>query len=127
MTCLLLLGVLLMSSVESPRDDALLKAVTFYASFDTKPEGDYGQGDLSLWTRMDDPADKTKKIIKPGHGEARLRIRPCDGVRGGALEFQALTPNHAFVFFPAKGKLAVREDGWGGAVSLWVNVDVEKV
>src|SRR5438874_651033 len=48
------LGGLAMSA-SAAEDGALRQAVTFYASFDEKPAGDFGAGDLRLWTRADDP------------------------------------------------------------------------
>jgi hypothetical protein len=109
-------------------DDAAIRmAVTFHASFDEKPAGDFGAGDLRLWTRADDPAEKGKKLMRAGHDSDRIRVVPGAGISGGALEFRALSPDNAFVFFPARGKLAVKQGGWGGAVSLWVKADVAKV
>ena len=115
-------------SASHAADDATIRAaVTFYASFDEEPRGDFGAGDRTLWTRADDPADKTRKVIRPGHDAGRVRVAPGAGVSGGALEIRALSADNAFVFFPAKGKLAVRAGGWGGAVSLWVKADLARI
>lgn len=125
--CLYFLGVMAMSNTVHADDAALRQAVTFYASFDEKAAGDFGQGDLRLWTRADDPMQKGQKVISLGYDDKRIRIVRDAGRSAGALHISEPTPNSAFIFFPAAGKLAVRKGGWGGAVSLWVKADVGKV
>lgn len=105
---------------------ALRGAVTFYASFDTAPKGDFGGGDLRLWTRADDPAEKGKKVHRLGFDESRHAI-VRDGVSAGALAFRALSADNAFLYFPAQGKFTPRPGGWGGAVSLWVKADLDRI
>ncbi|HEV3021165.1 MAG TPA: formylglycine-generating enzyme family protein, partial [Pirellulales bacterium] len=61
-------------------DDLLRKAITFYASFDAEPAGDFGQGDLRLGTRADDPAEKSKKILRVGYDESKVRVITDGGV-----------------------------------------------
>ena len=34
-----------------------------------------------------------------------------------------MLPRNGRIFFPAKGNLAFKKGGWGGAVSLWINTD----
>jgi hypothetical protein len=108
-------------------NDSLRSAVSFYASFDVRAQGDCGRGDLRLWTRADDPAGNGRKVIRLGYDESAIRVAPDSGVRRGALEFRGRSPHNAFVYFPASGKIAVREGGWGGAVSLWINADLAKI
>jgi hypothetical protein len=108
-------------------DAALHKAVTFYASFDAKAEGDFGQGDLRLWTRTDDPSQKDKKVVRLWYDEKCIAIDRDGGVSGGALEFRERAKDNAFVYFLAGGKLAFQKGGWGGAVSLWVKADLEQI
>lgn len=108
-------------------DSALRHAVSFYASFDEKPEADLGEGDHKLWTRADDPAEKGKKIIRPGFDATRIRIVQGGGRSGGALEIRESSPDNAFIFFRATGNLAVKKGGWGGAISLWVKADLAKI
>jgi hypothetical protein len=123
----LLLGGSLMPSSLAADDAALRKAVTFYASFDAKAEGDFGQGDLRLWTRADDLSEKDKKVVRLGYDEENIQIAGDRGVSGGAIEFRGRSNDNAFIFFPAAGKLAVRKGGWGGAVSLWVKAEEAKI
>lgn len=106
---------------------ALLRAVTLYASFDEKPEADFGEGDLRLWTRADDPAEKGKKIIREGYDRDRIRIAKHSGISGGALEIRERAADNAFVFFKADSKLALKKGVWGGTVSLWVKADLPKI
>lgn len=122
-----LLGALLMAETSAADDAALRKAVTFYASFDEKAEGDFGGGDLQLWTRSDDPAENGKKVIRPGYDRSRVGIVKDGGISGGALEIREQPPDNAFIFFKAGGKLPIKKGGWGGAVSLWVKADLSKI
>ncbi len=123
---LIVLGAPVMSDAAA-EDVALRRAATFYASFDEKAAGDFGGGDLRLWTRADDPREKGKKLVRPGYDEQRIRVVPDGGRHRGALQIREPASDNAFVFFPAGGKLGMRRGGWGGAVSLWVKAEVEKV
>lgn len=124
---LALLGVACMNENLPTDDRALRQAVTFYASFDEKPEADFGQGDRKLWTRADDLAEKGKKVIRPGFDATRIRIVAGGGRSGGALGIRELSPDNAYVFFRAKGNVAVKKGGWGGSISLWVKADLAKI
>src|SRR6185295_4540750 len=42
------------------------------------------------------------------------------GVQGGAIELIEQLPDDGFLFYRAAGKLAPRDKGWGGTVSLWL-------
>jgi hypothetical protein len=121
-------GLAMNALADEPADRAatageLIKSARFYASFDESTTADFGQGDLQLWTRYGQPArgNTTEKL---GVDEQRVRIARGRGVHRGALELAEVLPNDGFVFFRAAGKLAPREDGWGGAVSLWLKGDL---
>lgn len=116
-----------MSSLFAAEDAPIREAVTFYASFDTQPAGNFGEGDLRLWTRADDPREKGKKRIRLGYNEKTIAVVENGGICGGALQIRGSTPDHAFVFFPASGKLAAGNGGWGGTVSLWVKPNVAEI
>jgi len=126
-----ILGLLLaiasnIASAASPTDEsstALRRAVTFYASFDNSTTADFGGGDLTLWTRYGDVA-KGQTEVRQGFDQQRIRIAPDQGVSGGALEFLDVVPNYGFVFYPARGKLAIKPGGWGGAMSMWLKCDL---
>jgi hypothetical protein len=100
----------------------LRKAVTLYASFDEEVRGDVGGGELAFSTRTGDPK-KGPFAFKKGFDNKAFRIARGKGIHGGALEVVDVLPNNGRIFFPAKGNLAYRKDGWGGAVSLWINTD----
>src|SRR5437879_9177041 len=108
-------------------DSLLLKAVTFYASFDDGPKGDFGGGDLTLSTRFNHPTEKGKFVFEKGFDSKVFRIARGKGVHGGALEVVDVLPRNGRIFFPAKGNLAYKPDGWGGSVSLWINTDPDKL
>src|SRR5262249_26993368 len=56
-----------------------------------------------------------------------FRIAKGKGIHGGALEATDVLPRNGRIFFPAKGNLAFKKGGWGGAVSVWVNTDPDKL
>ncbi len=101
----------------------LREAVTLYASFDAMVAADRGGGELMLATRSNDPATKGAFLFKPGFDDKVFRIARGKGIHGGALEVVDVLPNNGRIFFPAKGNLAYRKTGWGGAVSVWINTD----
>ena len=108
----------------TPAEKKVLDAVTFYASFNAQPQGDFGGGEKAIWTRSDDPKIAGKKIDMPGYDEKRIRIAPGQGVQGGALEFVEALPRNGYLFFPAAGKLAYQRTGWSGSVSFWLKTDL---
>ena len=107
--------------------DEMRDVVTFYASFDEKLDGDFGQGDLRLWSYVNDP--KTKgKVGRLGCDTKKVSLSP-QGKRGGALETRGGLADGGFLYFPVAGKFAMPKQGggWGGAVSLWVKADLAKI
>ena len=103
--------------------DAMLKAVTLYASFDKAVRADFGGGILEPATRFNHETETGKFVIQPGLEEKVFRIAAGKGVSGGALEPADVLPRNGRIFFPAKGNIAYRPDGWSGAVSFWLNTD----
>jgi hypothetical protein len=101
----------------------LREALTFYASFDAEVRGDFGGGILTPSTRHDNPQQPGKFIFREGIDGTVFRIAKEAGIRGGALEALDVLPHRGRIFFPAKGNLPYRANGWGGAVSFWVNID----
>ncbi len=100
----------------------LRKAVTFYASFDEAPRGDAGAS-LALRTRFNHATEQGQFVFEDGFDAKVFRVAKDKGVHGGALECTDVLPRNGRIFFPAKGNLAFRKGGWGGAVSVWVNTD----
>jgi formylglycine-generating enzyme required for sulfatase activity len=104
-------------------DDALLRAVSFYASFDEEVRGDFGRGNLLPKTRFDHPTKKGEYVYEDGYRREAFRINPGGGVHGGALAGVDVLPRRGRMFFPADGNLAFNKTGWNGAVSMWLNTD----
>lgn len=100
----------------------LRKAVSLYASFDEAARADFGGGVLTLSTRFADPVEKGKFTFKEEFDTKVFRIAK-KGVHGRALEVLAVLPESGRLFFPAKGNIAFKKGGWGGAVSFWINTD----
>jgi hypothetical protein len=101
----------------------LLKAVTFYASFDEAVRGDFGGGALELSTRSNHKTEKGAFVFQKGYPAHAFRIAPGKGVSGGALEAVDVLPDNGRIFFPAKGNIAYRKGGWGATLSVWVSFD----
>jgi hypothetical protein len=105
----------------------LAKALTLYASFDEQVAADFGGGALSLSTRFNHPTEKGKFTYEPGFSSKAFRIAKGQGIHGGALEAADVLPNNGRIFFPAKGNIAFKKGGWGGAVSVWIKTDADKL
>ena len=104
-------------------DAAVRKSVTFYASFDEAISGDFGGGDLNAGTRVPHPTEKGRFVFEKGVDSAAMKIVRGKGVAGGALEASASLPKNGWLYFPVKGNLAYKKDGWSGSVSVWCNTD----
>ncbi|MFO0970137.1 MAG: LamG-like jellyroll fold domain-containing protein [Gemmataceae bacterium] len=109
------------------REDDLRRAVTLYASFDKEVGADRGRGDLWFGTRFNHPAEKGKFVFEKGFDAKAFRIAKGKGVHGGALEAVDVLPNNGRIFLPGKGALAYKKDGWGGALSVWINTDPDRL
>ncbi len=105
----------------------LAQAVTLYASFDEQVAADFGGGTLTLSTRSGPPTDRSKWVFEAGHNASVFRIAKDKGISGGALEVVDVLPNNGRIFFPAKGNIAYKKGGWGGAVSYWVKTDPDAI
>src|SRR5271154_4613316 len=108
-------------------ETSLKKAVTFYASFDQAVKADVGAGVLTPFTGVRPEPGKPKPETKPGADEKVFTIAKTKGIAGGCLEAVDVLPNNGRIFFPAKGNIAFRKGGWGGAVSVWINFDPDKM
>jgi len=118
----LLLGVMLLAAV--PRDEEnLIKAATFYASFDEAVKADFGGGDLELSTRNPDPNEKGRFVYRKGYPSNCYRISEGRGNAGGALESVDVPADNGRIFFPAKGNIAHKKGGWSASLSVWVSFD----
>jgi hypothetical protein len=111
------------ASIAPAGEAELRKAVTLYACFDEQVRGDFGGGDLGLSTRSNHPTMKGQFIFEKGFDAKAFRIAKGKGIAGGALEVVDVLPNNGRIFFPMKGNLAYRKQGWGGGLSVWINTD----
>src|SRR5262249_426615 len=128
--CLVALAALLI--VRSGRaadvdEAALRKAVTLYASFDEAVKADKGGGQLTPDTRFNHATEKGQFVVEKGIDEKVFKIARGKGVAGGALEVVDVLPRNGRIFFPAKGNLAFKGDGWSGSVSVWCKTDPDKM
>ncbi len=103
-------------------ENALRKAVTLYASFDAAVKADVGGGDLTLFTGAKPEPGKPKPPPTKGF-DAKAFTIARQGIAGGCLEARDVLPNNGRIYFPAKDNLAFKKGGWGGAVSMWINLD----
>jgi len=104
-------------------DSDLRRAVTFYASFDSEPRGDFGGGERTLSTRTNHKTEKGAFVVEKGFPEKAFRIAPGRGIAGGALEAVDVLPDNGRIFFPARGNIAFKKGGWGATLSMWINHD----
>jgi lysophospholipase L1-like esterase len=102
---------------------ALHKAATFYASFDEAMRGDFGGGALEPGTRSNHETEKGQFVFEKGINAKAFRVAKDKGIHGGALEVTDVLPRNGRIYFPAKGNLAYKKGGWGGAVSVWCSTD----
>lgn len=121
MICLLLTPALLPPAAAAEKSD-VLKAVTFYASFDSSLKADFSRGAASLRTRSADPRKKGETIFKDGYPADAFRVS-ADGRVSGALEAIEVLPNRGRIFYPAASNLAYSKEGWDGAVSFWLQTN----
>lgn len=110
---------ILTSPLLAAEPDDIRKAVTLYASFDTEVRADRGGGELALNTRFN---NEFVAVVK-GINAKVFRIAKEKGINGGALDATDVLPRNGRIFFPAKGNIAFKKGGWGGAVSVWCNTD----
>jgi hypothetical protein len=108
-----------LATAQPAGEDAIRKAVTFYASFDTEVKGDFGGGQLTFDTRLNHATEKGKFVIEKGFSEKAFRVAKGKGIAGGALEAVDVLPNNGRIFVPAKGNIAYKNDGWNGSVAMW--------
>jgi lysophospholipase L1-like esterase len=112
---------------EDAKAAALRKPATFYASFDDEVRGDLGGVALEPGTRYNHETEKGQFVFEKGIDTKVFRIAKEKGVHGGALEVTDVLPRNGRIYFPAKGNLAYKKGGWGGAVSVWCNTDPNRL
>ncbi|MBI3824119.1 MAG: hypothetical protein HY289_15735 [Planctomycetes bacterium] len=113
--------ILILAAVPVSAGDDLKQAVTFYASFDESLMPEIGVG--PIMTRSGDPTDPTKLTFEAGFNKNIYKIAKGKGVAGGCLDATEVLPNRGRFYYPVKGNLAYKKGGWGGACSMWINMD----
>ncbi len=112
---------------QDANETGLRQAVTLYASFDEAVRADCGGGDLTLHTRYNHATEKGKFVFEKSLDGRAFRIAKGKGVQGGALEATDVLPRNGRIFFPAQGNIAFKKGGWGGAISVWISTDPDKL
>jgi hypothetical protein len=90
-------------------------------------KGDFGGGDLDAGTRYPHPTEKGRFVFEKGIDATVLKIAKGKGVAGGAFEATDVVPKNGWLYFPVKGNLAYKKDGWTGSVSVWCNTDPDRL
>jgi hypothetical protein len=106
---------------------ALRRAITLHASFDDAVGADHAKGSSGFATRFNHPTEKGKFVFEKGFDAKVFRIARDKGVRGGALEAVDVLPNNGRIFLPLQDNLAYKKGGWGGAFSVWINTDPDRL
>jgi hypothetical protein len=112
-----------MSPAASADEFAIRKSVTFYASFDRAVQADLAGGQRTPDTRLDHATQQGQFVFEKGINQQVFRIARDKGISGGALEVTDVLPRRGRIFFPAKGNIAFKPGGWGGAASQWIKTD----
>jgi hypothetical protein len=123
----LLMGNSIRGQDQAPDPEELRRAVTLYASFDQGLFPDRALGKSAIATRFNHPKEKGKFEFVDGYDPNVFRIAKGKGIKGGALEAVDVLPNNGRIFYQAKGNLAFKKGGWGGAVSCWINTDPDQM
>lgn len=122
----IVIGIMLLLAHGSPGmadEIELRKAVLMYASFDAEVRADFGGGSREFGTRYGKLGEPATYTFEEGFDAKVFRIAAGKGVHGGALEATDVLANNGRIFLPARGRLAFKRGGWGGAVSIWMNTD----
>jgi hypothetical protein len=125
--CFALATLALLLGTSRADDNDIRKAVTFYASFDESLKADVGAGQLTPDTRFNHATEKGQYVVEKGFNEKVFTIAKTKGIAGGALETVDVLPKNGRIFYPAKGNIAFKKDGWSGSVSMWCKTDPDKL
>src|SRR5262249_9078495 len=106
---------------------AIKKAMTLHASFDDAVAADVAAGGKMFNTRTGNPKEPGTYVFTKGFDDKVFKIARGKGVKGGALEAVGGLANNGRIFLPLKDNLAFKKGGWGGAFSVWINTDPDKL
>jgi hypothetical protein len=117
--CVLVAGLVGMTSPATAAERSLKESLTFHASFDDGPNADHARGDRTLYTAT----SRKRDDARPGLPRDVV-IAKGKGRRGNALHF--VKKNSAVVFFRAEKNVGYARKDWSGTVSFWLSLDPEK-
>src|SRR5688572_7486763 len=118
---ILSLGMVVFPSKGADSKDALRKALTFHASFDSGTEADFSLGEKKLFHA---PSMSKRAEAKPGLPESgEVVIAAGEGKYGNALRFKK--KKSPLVFFEAAKNFPYAASSWNGTVSFWLSLDPE--
>ena len=106
------------TSAEPPANAALRDALTFHASYENGPDGDFALGDRRLYSA---PSFKEIEAATPGLLSLNIETAVDQGKFGHALRFK--TKNTEAIFYKAEQNVAFDPQGWSGTISFWLNLD----
>lgn len=104
---------------ERPRV-ALLRSLSFFASFDKTADADFSRGDGRVHTTPDGKVENGR----PGVHRDDVRIVAHGGRHGGALRFEKKSP--AWLYYSAARNVAWSAEEFKGTISLWLRLDPDR-
>jgi hypothetical protein len=117
----LAVAILLVAFSRSEANDALRKALTFHASFDSGTEADFALGEKRLFHS---PAMNKRAEAKPGlPASGEVVVATSEGKFGNGLRF--VKKKSPVVFFEAEKNFPYAKSNWNGSVSFWLSLDPE--
>lgn len=123
---IILLNGFLFFSCQTQSSSELKKALTFYASFDSRTAADFALGDAKMYTANGSYVDMKRVLdeIQVGLNNANHRIVDGKGRFGDAFEF-GKKKNSQVIFYKSKDNIAYDPQSWSGSISFWLSVDPE--
>ena len=98
-------------------DNALARALTFHASFDTGLDADFSRGEKTCYVR-------TKTGLVPAALNDDVKLVPSAGQFGGALHFPK--KGNTRPIYKDGGVLGYNATSWSATVSVWLRLDPDK-
>lgn len=106
---------------EPSANAALRDALTFHASYENGPDGDFALGDRRLYSA---PSYKEIEAATPGLLSLNIETAVDEGKFGHALRFKS--KNTEAVFYYADKNVAFVPRNWSGTISFWLNLNPDE-
>jgi len=100
---------------------SLRDALTFHASYENGPDGDFALGDRRLYSA---PSFNEIAAATPGLLSLNIETAVDQGKYGHALRFK--TKNTEAIFYHAEKNVAFDPKNWSGTISFWLNLDPDQ-